>query len=603
MIHMEESNQQQKQQRQQYSMRPIINFLQGVAFTIFVFTILLVIYLIITYFTRLEPHNNYGIVFDAGSSHTEMFVYYWPADKSDGLGTTSTVNEYFVCPLMAVNITDPIKQGEFIKLKAISDFEQHLDSLVDYFQPCLTKAILKIPSNRHKVSPIFLGATAGMRLTLLRNATRAKQVLETIREIFSNTPFQFVVARQVRILTGMEEAVDGWITTNLLLEKFKHRHARRSQLEGPKSEDEFDPYMVGVLDLGGASTQVTFTYKDNVNNESIPDEFTTSISLFDTVYNPYAHSYLCWGKHEALKRYRARLLNAALSTKRLYLSNTKQILVRDPCLTVGANDTLTMNSLFRSSCTANEKQVYHTRTNITTFKFIGTGNASQCRQNIINLFDAKRNDKTVNCSYKQEYCTFDHTFQPDLPDNIYFIGLSGYYYVFNNLAFGMPKPEGLTTERYRLRDFPPEVLTPRLFNVCETHYQTLRLQENITPDNEQHKRGLCFDAWYMWLLLTHAIGFKKNNLERLNFANTFPTGKVGWTLGYMINQTNYIPAEYREKKLSKTDFIGWLSASLIITLITLIFLLLTCYICCQKKFNIITRSKDGYNKPNENANI
>ncbi|CAF4352480.1 unnamed protein product, partial [Rotaria sordida] len=29
----------------------------------------------------------------------------------------------------------------------------------------------------------------------------------------------------------------------------------------------------------------------------------------------------------------------------------------------------------------------------------------------------------------------------------------------------MPKPEGLTTERYRLRDFPPEVLTPRLFNV------------------------------------------------------------------------------------------------------------------------------------------
>ena len=36
-----------------------------------------------------------------------------------------------------------------------------------------------------------------MRLARLRNATRAKQVLETIREIFSNSPFQFVVARQV----------------------------------------------------------------------------------------------------------------------------------------------------------------------------------------------------------------------------------------------------------------------------------------------------------------------------------------------------------------------------------------------------------------------
>jgi len=52
-------------------------------------------------------------------------------------------------------------------------------------------------------------------------------------------------------------------------------------------------------------------------------------------------------------------------------------------------------------------------------------------------FDAKRNDKTVNCSFKQEYCTFDHTFQPLLPSAIHFIGLSGYYYVFHNLAHGI----------------------------------------------------------------------------------------------------------------------------------------------------------------------
>jgi hypothetical protein len=56
----------------------------------------------------------------------------------------------------------------------------------------------------------------------------------------------------------MEEAIDGWITTNILLEKFKHRHAQRI-----RSQQEFDPDMVGVLDLGGASTQVTFTCKLN----------------------------------------------------------------------------------------------------------------------------------------------------------------------------------------------------------------------------------------------------------------------------------------------------------------------------------------------------
>ena len=56
----------------------------------------------------------------------------------------------------------------------------------------------------------------------------------------------------------MEEAIDGWITTNILLEKFKHRHAMKKKKRTVTTQ-EFDADMVGVLDLGGASTQVTFT--------------------------------------------------------------------------------------------------------------------------------------------------------------------------------------------------------------------------------------------------------------------------------------------------------------------------------------------------------
>lgn len=145
---------------------------------------------------------------------------------------------------------------------------------------------------------------------------------------------------------------------------------------------------------------------------------------------------MCWGKSEALKRYRARLLNAALSSRRSYVSNAKHILIRDPCLARGANDTLTLHQIFHSPCTEYEKQRFNSRVNKTSFKFIGIGNATQCHQQLINLFDAKRNDETAKCPYKQEYCTFDHTFQPNIPKNINFIGLSGYYYVFNNLAHG-----------------------------------------------------------------------------------------------------------------------------------------------------------------------
>lgn len=124
----------------------------------------------------------------------------------------------------------------------------------------------------------------------------------------------------------------------------------------------------------------------------------------------------------------------------------------------------------------------------------------------------------------------------------------------------------------------------------------------MTPKNEPHKRHLCFDAWYMWLLLTYAIGFTKSDLERLSFVNTFPTGKVGWTLGYMINQTNYIPAEYRERLLTKSSFIGWLSGSLVLTLITVIFLLFTCLACYQRrKQSINSNANDGYGRPNDQS--
>ena len=59
----------------------------------------------------------------------------------------------------------------------------------------------------------------------------------------------------------MEEAIDGWITTNILLEKFKHRHEKKKHWKQINSRDDLDSDMVGVLDLGGASTQVTFTCK------------------------------------------------------------------------------------------------------------------------------------------------------------------------------------------------------------------------------------------------------------------------------------------------------------------------------------------------------
>lgn len=167
-----------------------------------------------------------------------------------------------------------------------------------------------------------------------------------------------------------------------------------------------------------------------------------------------------------------------MNNNRMNLVASSRLFIRDPCLARGANDTIASTSLFRSPCTSNEKQRLNPHLYNVSFIFMGTGNASQCRQRLTHFFDAKRNDRTVNCSYKQEYCTFDHTFQPNLPANLSFIGLSGYYYIFNNLAFRMSKPAGATTERYRIKDFSEKEIAERLTNVVSIN--SLNFIESIS---------------------------------------------------------------------------------------------------------------------------
>lgn len=121
----------------------------------------------------------------------------------------------------------------------------------------------------------------------------------------------------------------------------------------------------------------------------------------------------------------------------------------------------------------------------------------------------------------------------------------------------------------------------------------------MTNTTEQFKRNLCFDSSYVWTLLTYGIGFNESDFQRIIFANKFPTGKVGWTLGYMINQTNYIPAEYREKALKKNHFTFWLTVSILLLLLAIVFLLSTMYLFCRSNSATIVKTKNNYLQPSD----
>ncbi|KAL7980926.1 hypothetical protein Chor_002080 [Crotalus horridus] len=145
----------------------------------------------------------YGLVFDAGSSHTSLFVYQWPEEKENNTGM---VSQMFSCNVKAMRV---------------------------------------IPPERQQESPVYLGATAGMRLLRTQNKSAAAQILEAVSQTIQKYPVNFQ-----------------------------------------------------ALDLGGASTQISFIPAGPIADPSEALQF----RLYGFDYTIYSHSYLCYGQNEAFQR-------------------------------------------------------------------------------------------------------------------------------------------------------------------------------------------------------------------------------------------------------------------------------------------------------------
>uniref|UniRef100_A0A803VWY8 Ectonucleoside triphosphate diphosphohydrolase 1 n=1 Tax=Ficedula albicollis TaxID=59894 RepID=A0A803VWY8_FICAL len=248
---------------------------------------LAVIALIAVAVTQNQPlpkNIKYGIVLDAGSSHTNLYVYEWPAEKENDTGV--------------------VKQVEVCKVEGpgISGYSHATEKAGPSLAQCLQQAKEVIPSAQHKETPVYLGATAGMRLLRLQNESAADKVLSSVGNTLRSAPFNFQGAR---IITGQEEGAYGWITINYLLGNFKQSGWKKLLLSL-----KFLSETSGALDLGGASTQITFVSKD-LSSESPENQL--YFRLYGKDYQVYTHSFLCYGKDQALQQKLAMDLQASTS--------------------------------------------------------------------------------------------------------------------------------------------------------------------------------------------------------------------------------------------------------------------------------------------------
>ncbi|XP_078515994.1 nucleoside diphosphate phosphatase ENTPD5 [Lissotriton helveticus] len=203
-----------------------------------------------------SEHTIYGIMFDAGSTGTRIHIYTF-VQKAPGHP-----------PELEGEVFESVKPG-------LSAYVDEPEQCAESVRGLLEIAKDAVPPSHWKSTPVVLMATAGLRLLPEK---KAKALLTEVKEIFEDSPF-LVTDNCVGIMNGTYEGILGWITVNFLT----------GQLYGERSQT------FGTLDLGGASTQITFLPEFEETVEQAPQDFLTSFEMFDSTYSLYTHSYLGLG--------------------------------------------------------------------------------------------------------------------------------------------------------------------------------------------------------------------------------------------------------------------------------------------------------------------
>lgn len=115
----------------------------------------------------------YGIVFDAGSSHTSLFLYQWPGNKQNDTGIVSQAMTCDVKGRLEIqlylanqynNDVGENDNGSVFIGDGISSYAKNPSGAGDSLKECLDAAMSTVPARQYSNTPVYLGATAGMRL-------------------------------------------------------------------------------------------------------------------------------------------------------------------------------------------------------------------------------------------------------------------------------------------------------------------------------------------------------------------------------------------------------------------------------------------------------
>lgn len=412
----------------------------------------------------------YGVILDAGSSGTRLHIYRWL--DSAMARKTATTRELESLPALSTkkHWTKKIHPG-------VSTFGDKPDLVgPDHLAPLFRHALDNIPKQAVRDTPIFLLATAGVRL--LPPPQRTQLLAQICSYARSTTDFLLPDCDlHVQVIPGETEGLYGWVAANYLLGGFDapedHAHGKGH-------------HTYGFLDMGGASAQIAFApnaTEAEKHAEDLKLLRMRTINGAPSEYRVFVTTWLGFGVNEARKRYVDHLLDASAT------HDAKEL--PDPCLPVGLSVTNKGDVVSAGSkdLPANEPLL------------IGTGRFKECLRSTYPLLD-----KDAPC--KDEPCLLHGSHVPAIDFDVnHFVGVSEYWHTTHEV-FEMSHKEksyDFNTYQNRVKDFCSQD-----WKSISKGVQGKKWGKKV---NERTAAEVCFKASWLINVLHDGIGIPRVTLE------------------------------------------------------------------------------------------
>lgn len=456
-------------------------------------------------------NERYGVVLDAGSSGTRVYVYRWlnnfvarlDTSKLHALPELETKDKWTkkVHPGVSTFGTTPELVGD------------------DHLRPLIKHALEYIPKRAVPQTPIFLLATAGVRLLpeFQRNAL-LRNICSYIR---SETKFLLTDCDlHVQVIPGETEGLYGWIAANYLLggfdDKDKHNHGKGH-------------HTYGFLDMGGASAQIAFAPNSTEAAKHANDLTLLRLRTNDGIpqeHQVFVTTWLGFGANEARRRY-VKELEQSYSVK----GNTE---IPDPCVPKGLKLSLdgTILKVGQSFPSGHH--------------LVGTGKFDECLRRTFPLLE-----KDIPCP--DEPCLVHGVHVPAIDFDInHFVGVSEYWHTTHEIFEMAHKDKAYDFHTYqnRVKEF------------CGQDWSAIEkgIKDKTwgTHVDEQTAFEVCFKASWLINMLHDGIGIprigiedtsnsshngtkellesgkEKGFLDPFQAVNKIKSTEVSWTMGKMV---------------------------------------------------------------------